>query len=261
MDTTSLKEVTLSDSSVERKPDQATNENVLPDWSVINNVMDVRYASMVNTLSEEKEATVKMPAGGLLTYTLPDRSKVWLNAVSTIKFPYVFNGPIRNVKITGEAYFEVQPDGFRPFQVVANGVRLEVYSGRFNISDYAEDGKTIVTALEGHIHIVTGPIDTILDTGQSAVIDSERKLTLIQTVVDRITDWKMDLFLFNDDDLEFVAHEVARWYGLTVEFNTKSKTRISWAGSRQDKIADVIKGIMSQNNVRINLQGSRLIIN
>jgi hypothetical protein len=260
MDTTSSKEVTLTDSSFERKPDQTTNEKVLAGRPVVSSEMINRYTSTGNTPSKDEPVKLIVPAGGLLPLTLPDRSKVWLNAVSTIKFPKVFNGPIRNIKITGEAYFEVQPDSV-PFRVVANGVACKVYSGRFNISDYPEDGKTIVTALEGNLHIATGPLDTILARGQSAIIEPKGKITIIQADAEKVTDWKKQLLLFKNDDVAFVAHKLARRYGVSVLYNPTSKTRISWTGSRQCKITEVIKGIMSQNNIRMKLDGNRLIIN
>ncbi|HEY8894940.1 MAG TPA: FecR family protein, partial [Niastella sp.] len=56
---------------------------------------------------EEIYNTLSTPRGGQYQLTLPDGSKVWLNAASSIRFPAVFNDSARVVYITGEVYFEV----------------------------------------------------------------------------------------------------------------------------------------------------------
>src|SRR5690606_464937 len=68
-----------------------------------------------------KYTTFSTPKGSMYQILLPDGTKVWLNTASSIRYPLVFSEKERNVFLTGEAYFEVAHDTFKPFSVNANG--------------------------------------------------------------------------------------------------------------------------------------------
>ncbi|MFA6876515.1 MAG: FecR family protein, partial [Parabacteroides sp.] len=76
--------------------------------------------------------TVTAPAGQRVNLTLPDGTKVWLNARSEIQYPAVFIGSIRRVKLTGEAYFEVKHDKSNPFIVQTKKCNIKVLGTKFN---------------------------------------------------------------------------------------------------------------------------------
>src|SRR5690606_24206533 len=89
------------------------------------------------------------PHGGTYGVTLPDGSKVWLNAGSTLTYPSRFNAEERVVSLEGEAYFEVRksqtPAGGMPFRVFTKGQTIEVLGTVFNVSAYATDPETKTT--------------------------------------------------------------------------------------------------------------------
>lgn len=68
--------------------------------------------------------------------TLPDGTKAWLNALSSIQYPAAFDGKERAVKVTGEVYLEVSPDKKKPFIVRSEGQRIEVLGTAFNVRNY-----------------------------------------------------------------------------------------------------------------------------
>src|SRR5690606_25451661 len=77
------------------------------------------------------------PAGGQYAITLPDGSKVWLNAASTLNFPQSFSPSERLVQLEGEAYFEIAHRPNQPFIVESNGQRIQVLGTHFNVKAYS----------------------------------------------------------------------------------------------------------------------------
>ena len=97
--------------------------------------------------------TVTVPSGQRANLTLPDGTKVWMNARTEIQYPGVFSKSKREIKLNGEAYFEVSHNAKHPFIVHTNKCSIEVLGTKFNVEDYA-DSKDFSTALiEGSVKV------------------------------------------------------------------------------------------------------------
>src|SRR5690606_14900005 len=79
---------------------------------------------------------LEVPKAGMYNLTLSDGTKVWVNAMSELKFPTQFGDMERKVFLAGEAYFEVAHDAQRPFKVEVNGTVVEVLGTHFNVNSY-----------------------------------------------------------------------------------------------------------------------------
>jgi ferric-dicitrate binding protein FerR (iron transport regulator) len=101
--------------------------------------------------------SVATPRGGTYQVTLPDGTKVWLNAASSLKFPGKFDGGVRKVELSGEGYFEVAKDKAHPFIVKTAKQEAEVLGTHFNINSYADEASTKTTLLEGSVRVVYAP--------------------------------------------------------------------------------------------------------
>jgi hypothetical protein len=113
--------------------------------SIINKDGKIIYDPNKKGSGETIYNTISTPRGGQYQLVLPDGSKVWLNATSSIKFPVAFTGNSRRVELTGEAYFEVTKNPARPFKVIVppqpgrhEGAEVEVLGTHFNIMAYGE---------------------------------------------------------------------------------------------------------------------------
>lgn len=85
---------------------------------------------------------------------LPDGSKVWLNALSSLKYPASFaSSKDRRVELTGEGYFEIEKDGAHPFIVSTDKQEVEVLGTHFNINSYTDEMATKTTLLEGSVKV------------------------------------------------------------------------------------------------------------
>ena len=108
-----------------------------------------------------------------------DGSKVWLNAVSSLRFPTSFTGPERSVELTGEAYFEVASDAAHPFVVEAPHAEVKVLGTKFDISSYDDDPGQKVTLQQGGVYVhETGALagrGISLKPGYQVVIDGSAR--------------------------------------------------------------------------------------
>src|SRR3546814_12622505 len=108
--------------------------------------------------------------GGEYQLILPDGSRVWLNAASSIRFPTVFTGKEREVEITGEAYFEIEKNTNMPFVVKKGNVEVQVLGTPFNVKAYDDEANITVTLLEGSVTVIAADrgMETVIMPGQPA---------------------------------------------------------------------------------------------
>lgn len=92
--------------------------------------------------------------GMVASTTLPDDTKVWINASSYLKYPSTFKGDIRNVHLEGEAYFDVKENKKKKFVVETNkDVKIEVLGTEFNIEAYPQDEDITTTLVSGKVEL------------------------------------------------------------------------------------------------------------
>ncbi|MBC8032993.1 MAG: FecR domain-containing protein, partial [Chitinophagaceae bacterium] len=115
--------------------------------------------------------------------TLPDGSRVWLNAASTLRFPSSFNGEERFVELKGEAYFEIAPSSgvpgrqnSAPFSVKANGMSIDVLGTHFNVMAYREESEMKTSLLQGSVRVTNGANVCMLKPGQQAQVVNDLSL-------------------------------------------------------------------------------------
>nr|WP_253906562.1 FecR family protein [Chitinophaga sp. SYP-B3965] len=156
--------------------------------------------------------TLTTPRGGQFQIILPDGTKVWLNAASSLRYPTTFTGGERKVEITGEAYFEVAKNAAMPFRVKMNdNATVEVLGTHFNINAYADESAIRATLLEGRIKVM----DVVLNPGEQAQITADVKV-LHQVDTSAVMAWRYGLFNFEGQNLKEVMRQLSRWYDIDV---------------------------------------------
>lgn len=199
---------------------------------------------------------------------LPDGSKVWLNAASSIKFPASFAGQrIRNVELRGEAYFEVAKDKVHSFIVTTAGQTVEVLGTHFNICSYPEEEAIKTTLLEGAVKVVafagnrpTGA-ESILKPNQQSIVNKESKVLTTNWVdAETVVAWKNGLFQFDDADIKTVMRQLSRWYDIEVEFSGDiPKETFSGKVYRNMSLSKVLD-VLSFSQINFKIQGRRMTI-
>ncbi|MBD1422405.1 FecR family protein [Sphingobacterium chuzhouense] len=145
---------------------------------------------------------------------LPDGTKVWLNAASTLTFPSSFHAAEkRKVQLEGEAYFEVAKDTKKPFIVETKDQKIRVYGTHFNVSSYADEGETRTTLLEGSVGINSA---FILKPGQQLKTDAKGMSSIESANISAAIAWRMGFFEFDDENIYQIMRKLSRWYSVEV---------------------------------------------
>ncbi len=200
--------------------------------------------------------TIETPPGGEYRIILPDGTKVWLNAASSLKFPASFAGlDERRIELNGEAYFEVSHLGKQPFRVQTKGQITEDIGTAFNIHSYADENTT-TTLIEGSIRVNS----TILKPGQQSVLNGEA-LQVATADTEEAIAWKNGYFKFNED-LESMMNKIARWYNVQVVYEIKEDPDLVFGAkiSRTRTLSEVLKIIESTGGVHFKIEGRRVTV-
>lgn len=203
--------------------------------------------------------TISTPNGGQYQIILPDGSKVWLNAASSLKYPVRFVGNQRKVTLTGEAYFEISKNPKKPFFVSSTDQTIRVLGTHFNLSSYAnEPVKT--TLAEGKIEISqpSSPQKTILLQGDESII-TRTGLSVRKVDPEDAIAWKDGLFIFSSTDLKDVMRQISRWYDVEVEYSAIPNMKYEGEIPRDIPLLQVLQLIERGSKVSLTLEGRRII--
>lgn len=209
------------------------------------------------------------PRGGQYQVVLPDGSKVWMNAASSLRYPTAFTGKERSVTITGEAYFEVAKKADMPFHVKVNDqMEVEVLGTSFNVNAYNDEAVVHATLLEGSVRVAAARgQQQVLKPGQQALVKNDPDHPLEQDIVvekadiDKIMAWKNGLFNFENASLKTAMKQLERWYNIDVVYE-KGIPPIYFVGkiSRNMKLDGVLK-TLEESEVHFRMEaGRRLVI-
>ncbi|MRG45271.1 DUF4974 domain-containing protein [Chitinophaga sp. SYP-B3965] len=206
--------------------------------------------------------TISTPRGGQFKISLPDGSRVWLNAASSLTFPASFPDNERKVQVTGEVYFEVAHNRAKPFRVVFEQQVVEVLGTHFNINAYQEEPVLKTTLLEGKINLVNKQQSVILLPGQQASVKrSVEGITVAAVDIKEAAAWKDGLFVFNKASIQEVMRTAARWYDVEVEYQGNLEhTRFGGTISRYKNISELLDNVGIVGGFSYKIEGRKVIL-
>lgn len=217
---------------------------------------------------EEIHNTVSTDKGHQWQLRLPDGTKVWLNAESSISYPLNFSGKERDVAVTGEAYFEVAHNAAHPFKVhikSASGKEstIEDIGTSFNVNAYTDEPSVKTTLIEGSINLsVEGSKGMLLKPGQQAVVANQNAaLKILDNVdTDDAVAWKDGLFKFSEGNVETIMRQISRWYNVTIVYEGAIPNKqIYGTASRNTNLSSILK-VLKLSGVNVQLEANRIII-
>lgn len=218
--------------------------------------------------------TISTPKGRQFNVTLPDGTRVWMNAASSVKYPTFFAGNERRIEVTGEVYFEVTHDKTKPFIVTANTTEVQVYGTSFNINAYPDQASINTTLLNGSVRVrlqnnnaqnTTSrqgqPPFVMLKPGQQLQVNTNGKLNLVKDInIGKVMAWKNGFFNFEGATLKDVMNQLIRWYNIEVRYEGEIP-EIEFFGemSRNVSLRDVLKSL-EDVGVRFRIENERTLI-
>ncbi len=198
----------------------------------------------VNSALAEIPSSVNItsPFGAKLTFQLPDGSKGVLNSGSSIEYSVPFTNN-RNIKLAGEAYFDVEHSENYPFIVTANQLELKVLGTWFNVYAYPEVNKTEVILEEGKVECLIGARrKKIIMNVDERIVLLNGKITRSKVNAKKFTAWKNGQLVFRGDSMEEVARRLARWYSIEVEIANDEIRSYSFRGTfDNDPLEEVLR--------------------
>ena len=239
--------ITLSDSTL--SPIQEQNGMIV---NVTNN--KVSYILPEDSLCTQGSPifnTLQIPRGGEYFVILDDGTKVWLNAETEIRYPVQFTGNKRVVYLDGEAYFTVAPDKKKPFTVVSTHASVSVLGTQFNFRAYPDEQDVQTTLVSGSVIMQSEKYkqQIKLVPGEQGVLE-KRSANLTKQEVNTYlyTAWKDGRFAFRDARLEDLFNILARWYDLSVFYQSPEAKDIRFTGdlNKTDDFKSILK-IIEQN--------------
>ena len=184
------------------------------------------YISMRNlSLKRQQEEhivmqTISSRQGMVTQFDLADGTKVWLNSGSKLQFPNSFTGDLREVKLTGEAFFEVAKNEKQPFRVHAKDLKIEVLGTSFNVVGYEDEQLAEVVLVEGKVKLsaendqVEKEFGVMLPGQRAVYSENSQKLEAQKVAVEKYIAWRDGNLVFRDDNMEEVAKRLSRWFNV-----------------------------------------------
>ncbi|WP_214225954.1 FecR family protein [Pedobacter sp. B4-66] len=202
--------------------------------------------------------TIETPRGGQYKINLPDGTKVWLNAESSLKFPIAFESiGNRLVELSGEAYFEVAHNKDQPFIVKTSKQELEVLGTTFNINTYENESFTTTTLLEGSVKITHDNQTKVIKKGQEAKVRDDIK---VEPAHDNAVAWKNGIISFTNADIRTIMRQVSRWYDINVKYEGEIPARLfTGEVSRQANLSELI-GILETSKIKFKLDNKTITV-
>lgn len=213
--------------------------------------------------------TLSTGRGGQTSVTLADGTRVWLNALSTLRFPAAFTGTERQVELTGEAYFEVAHNADAPFRVKitpsASGkdsYDLAVLGTAFDIKAYPDEALSRITLLEGAVNVsLSSGEGQRLSPGQQAQVTPGQPIRVAPDAdTTAAVAWKNGYFVFHSADLASLLREAARWYDIDVEYQRTVSTRFNGEVPRSTPVSDLLKAMELTGDVKFAIEGKKITV-
>ena len=235
----------------------------------------------------EPASEISTRYGSKTNIVLPDGSKVWLNAGSKITYDKDFGEAIRDVQLTGEAYFDVVHNTEKPFVIHTNAMDIKVLGTEFNVKSYPDEKTTETSLIRGSIEvtlkhrtadrIVLKPNEKLVVSNEQTVDTATAKRTkavarkplislgslnyfsLDSTILE--TSWVDNRLIFENESFGEIAVRMARWYGVQFSFEDETIKELRFTGNFKDEsIEDALQAMqitadfkyqISDNNVTI----------
>ena len=207
--------------------------------------------------------TLNVPYGEKYSIVLPDGTKVFLNAGTTLRYPDHFEGGSREVYLNGEAYLEVTKDAEHPFVVKTEEVEVKVLGTVFNVNAYPEGEWVRTTLVEGKVEAVCGGRLFVMEPGMQVAYSKGTGETEYKKVDTHLfTSWKDGYYEFEEMELGELMPLLGRWYAVGVDFEEPELKRLKFSGrlQRYETVADLVKMLEYTGDVVFEVKNDRILV-
>jgi|WetSurMetagenome_2_1015567.scaffolds.fasta_scaffold86692_2 transmembrane sensor len=235
--------------------------------------------------------TIYSPAGQKTEVTLPDKSRVWLNSKSTIRYSSSFNIKNRNIYLDGEAFFDVAKKSI-PFEVKTSAINIKVLGTAFNVKCYNDEDIVEATLVRGSMKIekinyATGLSEEILlkpnqkvqflreysgkpdkdkviseaptvKEAENTPLEQVKQVSFINSYeTEKSSGWKDGLLIIEGESLGTLSKKLERRYDVKFVFTDEELKKFKYSGTlREYSLEQVLNALKmtSPINYRVDKQ-------
>ncbi len=218
----------------------------------------------VRDFSGRSEMTsISSPRGQIASLKLFDGTTVWLNSESTIQYSSDFNRGKREVKVQGEAWFEVARDDRQPFIVHLDQAQIKVYGTIFNIKAYPEDSLIEASLMKGKIEFDGGGYSILMNPNEQIVFSRKRNTVQKSMAnLEKTASWKQGKYYYSNEKLSSIIQQLQRWYEIEFVFDEEQLSQYSFTGviNKEKSIHYNLELIELTNKINIVFEQNRIKI-
>lgn len=203
---------------------------------------------------------VSTPAATTTLVTLSDGTKVMLNANSTLEYPASFDdAEVREVRLKGEAHFEVTKNPHRPFVVKAGEMQTQVLGTIFDVKAYRKDAPK-VTLMEGKVKVSNADTEVEMRPGQTATLQVDK--IVVSKASSSASDWLEGDFDMDQVTLAEAMSDIGAWYNKTVVFQSQANMGklIHFRFSRRASLQEIITALNEMGVAKVRIEKGKIMV-
>ena len=173
-----------------------------------------------NQTSSAGYLTLTTQKGEQTSVILPDGSKVWLNVDTKLSYPSDYGVSSRNLRLEGEAYFEVEKNKELPFEVTSGNISTTALGTRFIVSAYPENSEVRSSLVKGSVQVRLGNNSDLLMPGQQFVYNRSKSSVVIRNFDENFElAWKNDQLIFRFTSFDDIISELEKWFDIDIQYD------------------------------------------
>ena len=221
---------------------------------------EVTSPKQVEQTLSDGYCVVSTPAATTTLVTLSDGTKVMLNANSTLEYPASFDdAEVREVRLKGEAHFEVTKNPHRPFVVKAGEMQTQVLGTIFDVKAYRKDAPK-VTLMEGKVKVSNADTEVEMRPGQTATLQADK--IVVSKASSSASDWLEGDFDMDQVTLAEAMSDIGAWYNKTVVFQSQANMGklIHFRFSRRASLQEIITALNEMGVAKVRIEKGKIMV-
>lgn len=221
---------------------------------------EVTSPKQVEQTLSDGYCVVSTPAATTTLVTLSDGTKVMLNANSTLEYPASFDdAEVREVRLKGEAHFEVTKNPHRPFVVKAGEMQTQVLGTIFDVKAYRKDAPK-VTLMQGKVKVSNADTEVEMRPGQTATLQADK--IVVSKASPSAPDWLEGDFDMDQVTLAEAMSDIGAWYNKTVVFQSQANMGklIHFRFSRRASLQEIITALNEMGVAKVRIEKGKIMV-
>ncbi len=221
-------------------------------------------------LNRDTTRTLVTEVGQKRTVILPDGSRAILNANSTLSYDSEWKGEnARQVKLEGEAYFDITHDDAQPFYVKTSRMEIKVLGTAFNVKSDQAQNIFETTLIRGKVTVrdLDSPerAETVLKPAEKAVFGENKVEVAVRAISaqpDRSAYWTKGRLVFEDQPIGIIATELEKWYGVKIRIaDETSKDCRFYLNVENETLPEVLSLFETFSGEKADINGKSITLN